>query len=130
MYVRVNWINHTSCFIDTTDMRPPSFIDYSQNTRGIALIILKARHPSHNETDLSFEVSIGRATDVPKIDFHLYLLILLGKSVCVEVNKKFISGMHTSKDITYAFAVPSVGATINGLFMFCFCLVFYHHFLA
>jgi len=62
--VRVNWINHTSCFIDTTDMRPPSFIDYSQNTRGTYHF---KGSSSHNETDLSFEVSIGRATDVQKL---------------------------------------------------------------
>ena len=128
MYVRVNWINHhTSCFIDTTDMRPPSFIDYSQNTRGTYYF---KGLSSHNETDLSFEVSIGRATDVQKIDFHLHLLILLGKSVCVEGNKNFISGMHTNKDITYAFPVPSVGATINGLFMFVSSLGVFYHFLA
>ena len=113
--VRVNWINHTSCFIDTTDMRPPSFIDYSQNTRGTYYFIGSS---SHIEADLSFEVSTGCEIDVRKIDFHLHLLMLLGKSVCVEGNKISISGMHANKDITYTFPVPSVGGTINGLFMF------------
>ena len=36
----------------------------------------------------------------------------------MEGNKKIISRMHTNKNITYAFPVPSVSATIDGLFMF------------
>ena len=113
--VRVNWINNTACFIDTTEMCPPSSIDYSQNTRGTYYFIGSS---SHIETDLSFEVNTGCEIDVRKIDFHLQLLVLLGKKVRVEGNKIFITGRYANEDIAYTFPVPSVGATINGLFMF------------
>eukprot|EP01036_Dinobryon_divergens_P032574 gene32574-42191_t len=96
-------------------MSPPAFIDYSQNTRGTYYFIGSS---SHIETDLSFEVHTGCEIDIRKIDFHLHLLMLLGKSVRVEGNKISITGKYANKDITYTFPVPSVGATINGLFMF------------
>jgi len=113
--VRVNWINHSSCFIDTTDMRVPSDIDYSQNTRGTYYFIGSS---SHFESDMNFTVATGCEIDIRQIDFHIALLQMSGKTVKIEKNKLAVSGTYANTDITYTFPKPSVGATINALLMF------------
>ena len=113
--VSINWINHSSCFIDTTTMCIPSDIDYSQNTRGTYYFIGST---AYLNSPLEFTVATGCEIDIRQIDFHIHLLILLGKSVVVEKNKLFISGTSTATDISYTFPVPSVGSTINALLMF------------
>jgi UDP-N-acetylglucosamine 1-carboxyvinyltransferase len=113
--VSINWINSSSCFIDTTTMRIPSDIDYSQNTRGTYYFIGAT---AYLDSPLDFTVATGCEIDIRQIDFHIHLLRLLGKSVMIEKNKLFVSGISTATEISYTFPVPSVGSTINAILMF------------
>jgi len=113
--VRVNWINHSSCFIDTTDMRVPSVIDYSQNTRGTYYFIGAS---SYLDSDMRFKVATGCEIDIRQIDFHIALLQMSGKTATMEGNTLIVSGVSANTDSTYTFPKPSIGATINALLMF------------
>lgn len=116
--VRINYINKTNLIIDTTDMVIPDIIDYSKNTRGTYYFI--GSTVIYNK-DLEYILETGCKIDVRAIDFHIKLLELLGKTVVITNNKLFVTGKCIDTDLTYTFPKPSIGSTINALFMYSHC---------
>ena len=113
--VKISRINKKKLIIDTTDFKLPESIDYSKNTRGTYYFIGST---AMYDTDLEYILDTGCKIDVRGIDFHISLLELLGKKCAINGNKLSVKGECTTNDIIYTFPKPSIGATINALFMY------------
>jgi len=113
--VKVSCINKKNLFIDTTDLIIPKIIDYTKNTRGTYYFIGST---VIYDIDLEYILETGCKIDVRSIDFHVTLLELLGKKVTINENKLIVNGFCINRDITYTFPKPSIGATINAIFMY------------
>lgn len=116
--VKVWHINKKNIIIDTTDLVIPKIIDYSKNTRGTYYFIGST---VVYDTDLEYILETGCKIDVRGIDYHITLLELLGKNVSINKNKLLVSGVCINSDVTYTFPKPSIGATINAIFMYSRC---------
>ena len=113
--VKVSCINKKNLFIDTTNLIIPKIIDYTKNTRGTYYFIGST---VIYDTDLEYILETGCKIDVRGIDYHITLLELLGKKVTINENKLIVNGCCINSDITYTFPKPSIGATINAIFMY------------
>jgi len=113
--VKINFINKNSIIIDTTNLKIPKIIDYTENTRGCYYFIGST---AIYNIDLEFIIDIGCKIDERNIDYHIKLLELLGKTVIINDNKLLVSGTNNNNNITYTFPKPSIGATLNAIFMY------------
>lgn len=116
--VKVWHINKKNLLIDTTCLIIPRVIDYSKNTRGTYYFIGST---VMYDNDLEYTLETGCKIDVRHIDYHITLLELLGKQVTFNENKLLVKGSSINRDITYTLPKPSIGATLNGIFMFSKC---------
>jgi len=113
--VSCNFINKNTLIVNTKNLIIPTSIDYSKNTRGTYYFIGST---SPYNINLEYILNIGCKIDTRQIDYHIELLKLLGKNVKNYENKIIITGNCINNNINYYFKKPSVGATINALFMF------------
>ena len=114
--VHITWLNQEDLIIDTTNLKIPANINYDANCRGTYYFI--GSTVAYN-VDLQFTIANGCDIDNRKYDYHLELLALLGKTVTFqERHQILVTGQCVEQKLTYTFPKPSVGATINALFMF------------
>lgn len=104
-------------FIDTTNMKIPDKIIYDTNTRGTYYFIGST---IYNDINLEFVLANGCDIDNNnrKIDIHLELIKMYGKKYEYKNEILKIYGKKNINNFNYKFKIPSIGATINGLFIF------------
>jgi len=102
--------------IDTRNMNMPKKIIYKTNSRATYYFIGSTLY----NTNLVYELGGGCNLDKNnrKIDFHIDLINLSGKTAIYNNNILEINGNIIDRDIDYTFKIPSVGATINGLLIY------------
>ena len=116
--VTINWLNQADILIDTRHLTIPPTINYDVNCRGTYYFM--GAIAAYN-IDLQFTIANGCEIDNRKYDYHITLLELLGKEVTLHAgNKITVAGNinWAAKHLIHTFPKPSVGATINALFMF------------
>lgn len=116
--VKINYINQNNLIIDTTQLIIPNIIDYTKNTRGTYYFIGST---VTYDIDLEYILDTGCKIDERNIDYHIELLKLLGKDIKKDNNKLLITGKCKNDNLNYTFIKPSIGATINALFMYSKC---------
>ena len=116
--IKYQFINKNTIVIDSTELIIPDTIDYNTNTRGTYYFI--GSTVGYNK-DLIYELDTGCKIDKRSIEYHIDLLLLLGKKVKINQNSIEVFGKCDYKPIIFNFIKPSVGATINGLLMYSFC---------
>jgi len=106
--------------IDTTMMQIPDKLEYNSNTRGTYYFICST---IHYNTTIKFMMGNGCNIDNAnrKIDYHLELITMSGKNYTYDSNDNSLciyGNFNYDQDIYYRFKKPSVGATINAMFIF------------
>jgi UDP-N-acetylglucosamine 1-carboxyvinyltransferase len=106
--------------INTANMQIPNKLEYKSNTRGTYYFICTTLHydVAHLEFILGNGCKISNANR--KINYHLDLISLSGKKHIHDVQNDSLRtcGDFSQRDVHYSFKKPSVGATINALFIF------------
>jgi len=113
--VKYQLINKNTIIIDTRFFSIPDKINYTNNTRGTYYFIGST---VCYDQDLTYELDTGCKIDKRIIDYHIDLLVELGKNIKINTNSIEVSGISVYKNLHYNFKKPSVGATINAIFMF------------
>ena len=119
--VLINFNDDNELYIDTTNMQLPPKIEYTSNTRGTYYFICTSLHYAESN---HLEFMLGNGCNIAnknrKIDYHLELIALSGKEYTYHdaTDSLYTHGEFTQKDVYYSFKKPSIGATINALFIF------------
>jgi UDP-N-acetylglucosamine 1-carboxyvinyltransferase len=110
-------INNNDLFINTKNVIIPNTLKYETNTRGTYYFLGSTIHYSSN---IQFELGNGCNIDNSsrKINYHLELIEKSGKRYKYINNNLQIYGKTHDQDLSYKFQKPSVGATINALFIY------------
>ena len=109
-------INGNCLIINTLNFRIPNFINYSKNHRGSYYFIGSTFYLNQ---DISFILGNGCniSSTNRKVNYHLDIINMTGRNIKYENDILEITGKYVDKDISYRFENPSVGGTINGLFI-------------
>jgi UDP-N-acetylglucosamine 1-carboxyvinyltransferase len=110
-------INNNSLFINTKNVIIPNTLKYDTNTRGTYYFLGSTIHYNSN---IQFQLGNGCNIDNSsrKINYHLELIEKSGKRYKYINDNLQIYGNTHDQDLLYRFEKPSVGATINALFIY------------
>ena len=109
-------INGNCLTINTLNFRIPSIINYSKNHRGSYYFIGST---FYTNKDMLFILGNGCniSKENRKVNYHIDIIKLSGRSINYYKDNLEITGKYNDKSISYTFEKPSVGGTINGLFI-------------
>lgn len=110
-------INNNILYINTKNVIIPIKLKYETNTRGTYYFVGSTIHYNSN---IRFELGNGCNIDNSsrKINYHLELIEKSGKEYKYINDNLTIYGNTHTLDLLYKFEKPSVGATINALFIY------------
>lgn len=110
------YTENNKLIINTENMKIPNKIIYNDNMRGSYYFI----GSTITYSNLTYELGNGCDIDINnrKINYHIDLIELTGKKIILNDNKITLHGDIIDREIEYEFQNPSVGGTINGLFIF------------